>query len=753
MPLRHFCVYSTVALVGLSACSGTIDSLGGKNEEGIGSQSGNGATIGTGSSTSTAGGGANGSGAGNSGAGAGASGSSAGGGTGSAPASGGTGTGGLQGTEKPDPGGTVGPISDVQTALPPLPFLRNVTAIVRDDSAAISFEPVEGAVDYRVYPLPADGDISVGQDGLVTVKNAIYRCSGDRQTFNVPNNLGGRGTTSGQYSIKASANADNAANTLGYVFLEPGDGRIPVYATATVPSSDENSWRESRPKIYTMDASKRAARLAAGDRDDGVVFYVPAAASGDTAAVYGSAVMSPVLGQGWTAEHRFYFGESGKSAHTKDSEPAAAAFQVLKAQTSETVPLMTSVYSGSHQHTELSAGIERFTRAINQGNGPIWQLNWAGMTASTVLVVEALATGCPYQGFLAPTSIAAGSPHPAFETLAQLKAKSESGEVFVNGQHDDVSFPKAIARSFIKVDPKPTSAADWDFFTGFHTDLGTLKSKSCTALNCGRWDSTDFEISSYLIDKVDNKTYFSTGQMLGQLWVALADFEADVTGKARFTANKKATIDSDASKFLHATMSTDIVATDRRYPQLIISDRSAPVQEGFASADQDTILLQPITGPSSRVEIQAFHGLVGGKSWDVNNQAPEHRLVDYDGATTGGKPKPADPPLEHAGMDRLVKFDIYASSERVYVFMDDAPVGCSLLPTNVQMAGEVTVSVGDVLYHPGAADEHVCSDNLPFGFLHRHQCTETKRRFDDVGFKSGVGAPVWDESRFPCSRY
>jgi hypothetical protein len=45
------------------------------------------------------------------------------------------------------------PDTSVQTALPPIPALIGVTARVVGDSASISFVPVEGAKDYRVYVL------------------------------------------------------------------------------------------------------------------------------------------------------------------------------------------------------------------------------------------------------------------------------------------------------------------------------------------------------------------------------------------------------------------------------------------------------------------------------------------------------------------------------------------------------------------------------------------------------------------------
>ncbi|MGH7268802.1 MAG: hypothetical protein ACREJ3_00085, partial [Polyangiaceae bacterium] len=53
----------------------------------------------------------------------------------------------------------------VTTTLPPLPALTNVTATERDDSVGIDFDPVDGAIDYRVYPLPNDKDVTTNSDG------------------------------------------------------------------------------------------------------------------------------------------------------------------------------------------------------------------------------------------------------------------------------------------------------------------------------------------------------------------------------------------------------------------------------------------------------------------------------------------------------------------------------------------------------------------------------------------------------------
>jgi hypothetical protein len=84
--------------------------------------------------------------------------------------------------------------------------------------------------------------------------------------------------------------------------------------------------------------------------------------------------------------------------------------------------------------------------------------------------------------------------------------------------------------------------------------------------------------------------------------------------------------------------------------------------------------------------------------------------------------------------------------------MDGTPVGCSLYPSGFALNGAVTLTVGDVLYHEGATDQ-VCGFARLFSFSHEHDCMETGRRFDDIGFKSGVPAPQWDETRLPCQPY
>jgi len=45
--------------------------------------------------------------------------------------------------------------------------------------------------------------------------------------------------------------------------------------------------------------------------------------------------------------------------------------------------------------------------------------------------------------------------------------------------------------------------------------------------------------------------------------------------------------------------------------------------------------------------------------------------------------------------------DVYASTSRVYVFMDGKPAACAVLPEGRMPAGPVTVAYRAVIYHCG----------------------------------------------------
>jgi hypothetical protein len=227
------------------------------------------------------------------------------------------------------------------------------------------------------------------------------------------------------------------------------------------------------------------------------------------------------------------------------------------------------------------------------------------------------------------------------------------------------------------------------------------------------------------------------GSMLGDLWITYADWAADTNGKVRITPKTKATL-SDES-FLYATMEVDMVSTDRRYPQLFISDREAPIQNDLENGV--SVLVQTrggITGP-----VDAQIQFCDHRTWDVNNQCPMWDLYKLnDGTQDFLAPHPEVNSL--AGVDRTVLFEVFVSTGRVYLYTDGMPYGCVNLPAGRLPAGPATVTFGDVLYHSGVD----LADWYPFHLDKMH--TITSRHYSNMAFASNRPGPNWDESKMPC---
>jgi hypothetical protein len=681
-----------------------------------------------------------------------------------------------------------------QTKLPPLPPLSNVVASQGDDSVSITFEPVTGALDYRVYPLPSDNDITIGADGGVVIKNAIYRCAGKREAA-IPNVNGTKNFASGGDFVTTLVDNQTVGGylrtladaTLGYVYTAPGPGLVPVYALGEADANADSDcafsrWKESRTKLYTTSDSERAKSLAAFARDDGIAFYVPAAASSTTTQVY-----LDDQGAGTSSLSRYYVaGGPEGDAHPKKQ----AAFVVLKGATSGAVPLMRVFYQNNcgWSHDELVAGQERFNRAYEQGDQlPWWSLLWTGLTGPTTLVIEALDQGCPFQGHLSPQSIPSVTAyfgtqpliHQPWVTIDDVRGASATTEVFLNGQSGPAwvwdgnaedggatqtaptpaqllantgagqPLPNAIARSFIHVAPNPHPAMDFlvTFPPGAAPETFTTVPCGVAGGNCFatvREQSPTFDQMFIDVESDPNgKPLVAYGPALGELWVSYADVGADTNGKYRLTANKKATI--DASTFLHVTMEADAVSSARRYPQILISDQDIPVQYNLPQGH--TLIIQPRGEVSEWFYWPVDYNLqiCNLRTWDVNNQCPEydlhHALTD---AGTVDHLAPNDELGDHASVDHRVLFDVFTSTKRTYLFLDGQPYACADLPAvGVPNAGPVTVTWGDALYHSAV--------DVTFAFHAAHMQIEQRRHFDNLGFSSGVPAPAWDESRLPCA--
>ncbi|HTB76081.1 MAG TPA: hypothetical protein VK762_22685 [Polyangiaceae bacterium] len=732
---------------------------------------------------------------------------------------GGSGSGSSGGT--PASGTTVDGGVPVPGNLPAVPAMTNVTALVRGNSARIMFDPVPGAVDYRVYAAPADGAVHVDSSSgaLDYIDNATYRCAGYRSVdpIQVDNNDGPAGN---QYPawIATTTSVDGqsvegytrklADATIGYAFPASTAGTVPIYAVGDpAPDADNYGYGmreiQTRRKLYVTDNS---SYLAKGWRDDGVAFYAPASAS-STACGGGTPVQistQTYTDSGGTVPVYFAPGaEATARAGMKGS--STPAFFLCPTQQTGLQPVMRVAYTlaapaglfgDSDGHDELTLGQERFDRARCQGNTTgacasvsqvLWEVHWSNIAAPTELIVEALDAGCPFQGLVGVQHLPAtldplDSSSPATEvvsTFAELQAAAPHGEVYLNGQFDGNPTPHPIARAALMVSPQTRPAMDWDshFATSAETFTETLASDGTP--NCGftqqliQESGTDdkgcdgsHHLASATYDAIgfdQTAPVFSLGTMQGELW---SDF---TTGEFRFSPHGVTATMSDTT-FLHVAMEASSFTTDRRYPQIVVSTQDFMTSEWLIQRSsvtpnknvQPVLFMQPFDAGPGRMIMEIE--LCNEREWAVNDHCPwflldrQDQPSDSQLGTIGAHPEPHD----HLQNDDSARFDVYLSTKRAYVFFEDQPYACADIadrattdpsgatitpPTAPPPAGTVSVGFGDVHYHP-AAESGELGTVGPFNI--NHMFMDTVRHYDYVGWKSGVPAPTWDETRFPC---
>jgi hypothetical protein len=160
-------------------------------------------------------------------------------------------------------------------------------------------------------------------------------------------------------------------------------------------------------------------------------------------------------------------------------------------------------------------------------------------------------------------------------------------------------------------------------------------------------------------------------------------------------------------------------------------------------------IIAHVFGGSPAVEIQ-FCDLRG---WGVSAQCPRANIYGYhegdDSYDGPNKWLPLPLPGEYSGMDRLVKWDLYASTKRVYLFLEDRPAGCAVLPEGQMPAGPVNVAFSVAAYHIDI-DEFVAPENSRHQYWRRYSLAHTDRKMDDLGIQHNAALPPWDESIMPC---
>jgi hypothetical protein len=672
-------------------------------------------------------------------------------------AGGGTGTGGASGSMSGSPTG--GAMSPGPSALPELPRIENLMPTVRGDTVTVTFEAVLDALDYRIYPLPSEDDVLVGADGEVVVKNAIYRCSGaqpraDRRTNEFehlfPFSLEG--------NVKGYLRTEEES-VLGHVFLSPGPDRTPVYRLANPNLVGGYAWEYGAPPgkeyngaDYVASEAERDALLAKGYRDDGIAFYAPT--------------------DGTVTVHRREFEDGGlvtfytdgPEKEVRDGQPGEGGprFQVLTSERAGSVPLHRIFYGYHNDHDNLAAGDANKQRVLYQGQAPVLAATWPGLTGPTTLVVEALDSGCPFPGgyisaTAAPAAELGGVPGNPSITLSDARSET-TGEVFINGQFEPENRPKPIARGYVSVEPTARPQMDW--FQSFDPDSTDNLADSFSNIVSDNIGTKVFRNDHLSLEFEGTNANLTFGSMLGQFAIgSSATFAVAALG-----ANARIAGD----EYLHVTMSVDLASTARRYPQIFITDtplgdpavdlpHKVPVLRRLGPLPDDpeavrpgkyhTIIAQTFGGgPEMQVEFCDLRG------WGVSQQCAKANIYGFPAGDEVDWTAPWLPlPVvgDYVGMDRLGKIDVYASTHRVYVFLEDRPAGCAVLPEGKMPAGPVNVLFGMAGYHIDI-DEHVMSEGATKLYWKRYSATHIDRKLDDLGIRSGVTQPAWDETIMPC---
>jgi hypothetical protein len=679
------------------------------------------------------------------------------------------------------------PCTGGATCVPELPALQNIRVTTRGDTAIIGFEPVLGARDYRIYPEPAEGDWLIGQNGEVGAKNAIYRCAGDRihqpresdEANRFQCSVGGCENTLHGYL------RSEPESTLGYVYLSPGMDRQPVYRIADPNGGGgfrNADWvvplySEANSAEYVADPAARDALLAKGWRDDGIAFYTAKAAS---KTVYR---IRYTPGADWQGGNVVFFFTDGPEHDKRAAQPPSEIaemgprFKILPTQEPGSVPLRRVTYPGSFD--VLAAGEARFDLVMHQGGRPLPSLTWPGLKKGpTRFVLEALDSGCPFPGgyiaaMKADADLDRTSKQPFNSPSITLdEARLSSGEVFVNGQHAPTNRPKPVARAYVDVTPEPQPKMDflatfdegapWEPFTKWKDNNAFV-----------------FRNASWAVDTSGCTDNFTFGPLLGQFLLGFADggSSCNVSITPRQVATRVA-----PDRFLHVRMSTDVPSTGRRYPQVLITttplapdpapnasnvdkvpvhtrlgrfpfERVGPDMK-FGTADDapaeggQSIVVQPFGGyQETQIEFCDQRG------WGVSQQCERANVYGFHAGDYQSTWKQAWLPVpvqgDVAGYDRPVQWDVYASTSRVYVFMDGKPSACAVLPANRMPAGPVTVAYRAVIYHCGI-DETVTPASTGHQYERNHSICHSDRRMDDFGIELSAPAPAWDESVLPC---
>jgi hypothetical protein len=630
------------------------------------------------------------------------------------------------------------------TALPAADPLYLRSYEVMGDRATFRLFPVEGARDYRIYPLPSDGQVTMDGDTL-HVEDAVYRCAGSRFPWWIASDgdpTEARHPFAVTTTVRGEVDSFDRSSSdpvLGYVGMFPADGTEPLYAVGSPHEGADHDGEalrtpETRVKRYVVGATARQRFLDAGWRDDGLVGYVPATASGATQTAHVAArSLDP-------AEHPgsiLYYTDAAEHG-AREGEPEFEVFREPGAGRAALGRVSFRMFGDLHD--ELVVGAERLDQVKNLGTIPHLAVQWPNVTDGQTFVIEALDRLCPFQGNALPDDgEQVGELIGSARALGALAAADAHGEVFLNGQGDAGDRPRVLARTFMTVTPG-TDDTDWAWEMRFD---GSSFPWAGSPRTTPSWESHiwTFEGGTVHFALCDAGRY---GVQDGELWVSLMDVGSGVNGKFRFTP--EVTVDMTDTQFAHGTMEVDFFSSDRRYPQLFFTDRRVPTPIQDLAGDAQNlelgagILVQAFNGSPTHLEVQ----LCDRRPWDVNNQCPS---VDLETPDDGRWPTPRPVSASALSFHRS-RLDAYATTDRVYVFLDGRAYGCANIPEVFSYEpGPSHVTFGTVLYHSGIdLDTQAGNGSMVFPFHREHQRIMSQRRFDNLAVRSTNELPTWPDT-------
>ena len=432
--------------------------------------------------------------------------------------------------------------------LPELPRIQNVRVTQRGDTAIIDFEPVAGARDYRIYPEPARRRLADRRGGEVGVKNAIYRCAGDRLFRDRKDDRRGCfdcvAHRRRQHAPRLRAHGGRVDARLRL----PDAGRRtaqPVYRVAdpnggggfrTPTGSRRCTARPTAPTTSsaTPSATRCSARAGATTASRSTVH--------DGGTRPSTAVSTRPAD--WQGADVVFFFTDGPEYDARADEPADGRSQDF----GERFKILADAGAGQRPAAPralhaaafdvLAAGEARFQRVLDQGNQPIWSLTWPGLTEKpTRFVIEALDAGCPFPGgYVAAMHARRRRPHQQEPSTsvdhARRGAPADSGEVFINGQHDPANRPEAD-RARLRRRRRREAEPQMDLFESLRPGdgWGSRSEVATTATTASLYRNATGRSTSPAAP-----TNLTVGPMLGQFVLGFADWRVELQHQHRARA-------------------------------------------------------------------------------------------------------------------------------------------------------------------------------------------------------------------------